>query len=247
MTVAFTDGVITNLTEGPNEYNCNEEVSYQFSLYDGYEDLTVLLDGEPVEPEGIITINETHLLAATAKRIPKIRNETEPLKDTLEKVMSGMNPAENFQEFIYLTFDLFENNPDSAVIWLEDLDNIVNEKFTEQERNRIDEELSGKMFFINRPSNSNKIVNAVESNISTRETDVVFINGIWNTRTMARNSSILLHRATKEAGLSNYINSFILNPSKVDTDNKLRCFVNNLYDNLTSCIHPTNYILNRHG
>jgi len=232
LVVAFSDGVTSNLSQGSTNYACNEEVSYQFSLESGYENLNVLLDGEPIAPQGSILMNETRLLTATVRRIPIIRNETEPLTETLANVMSGSNSVEDYQKFVDQAFKLFEKNPDSARIWLEDVERIVIANYSEEERKRVDRELSGRMFFNSSTVNSNP--NKIEANRTTRVTDVVFINGIWNTESMARNSSFLLQDITKAAGLDNYINSFIYNPTtkQVGVDNKLECYIEQLYPKL---------------
>lgn len=234
LVIAFSSGIESNLSQGSINYDCDEEISYQFSLKPGYENLNVLVNGESVAAEGIILMTESNMLTAVATRIPTVNDKTKPLQESLVNVMNSSDPAKEYQKFIDLAFQLIQSNPDSASNWLKDVEKVVNEDYTQEERSRIDKELSGEMFFINTPISSNMIAHNEES--SKRTTDVVFINGIWNTYEMSINSSIMLHRLTREAGLDNYINSLIYNPTtkQVGNENKLKCGIDNLYENLLS-------------
>ena len=224
LTVAFTDGVASNLTEGPSEYECSEMVSYDFSIQQGYKDLQVYFDYEPVESSGSIQVEQAHLLSAVATRIPVIRQQTQPIKETIDRLMTSSEPVKEYQSLIDQAFELYEANPDSARQWLNDVTQIVNANYSDEDFLRIDEELSGEMFFLNNIASSNASMIDAEANPSTRLTNVVFINGIWNTRDNAQMSSIELQRVTREAGLENYINSFIYNPtSKRSSDEAVEC------------------------
>jgi tetratricopeptide (TPR) repeat protein len=69
LTVTKGAGVDGTPDSGTTTHTADEEVSYSYTLQDGYSNLVVQLDGEDVPHSGTITMNENHTLTATATPI----------------------------------------------------------------------------------------------------------------------------------------------------------------------------------
>lgn len=67
LTVEWESGVTGTPDSGIKQFAVGETVSYNYALQDGYFDLEVKLDGNPVADSGTITMNGNHTLAVAAK------------------------------------------------------------------------------------------------------------------------------------------------------------------------------------
>ncbi len=67
LTVEWGSGVTGNPGSGVKRFASGQTVPYEYALQDGYFELEVKLDGNPVANSGAITMNGNHTLAVTAK------------------------------------------------------------------------------------------------------------------------------------------------------------------------------------
>jgi len=76
LTVNKGEGVNGSPESGAVNYNKGEQVSYNYTLQNNYVNLAVMLDGNPVDPSGTVTMDKDHTLNASAK---KFTFETSPI------------------------------------------------------------------------------------------------------------------------------------------------------------------------
>jgi hypothetical protein len=70
LSVSVADGVDGTPVAGTYLHNIGDQVPYEYTLRDKFENLNVKFDGEDVEPSGTITISTSHLLTVTADPEP---------------------------------------------------------------------------------------------------------------------------------------------------------------------------------
>jgi hypothetical protein len=70
LTVEAGVGVTGTPAVGKYTYKKGKQIAYSYTCIDGYKNLTVLLDGNPVTPSGTILMDKAHSLKATAAQMP---------------------------------------------------------------------------------------------------------------------------------------------------------------------------------
>lgn len=71
LTVEVGAGVTGSPTAGKYTYKKGNKINYNFACIDGYKNLTVLLDGNPVAISGGIVMDRAHTLKAAATQLPE--------------------------------------------------------------------------------------------------------------------------------------------------------------------------------
>jgi hypothetical protein len=66
LTVTLGNGITGTPATGSYPYTENDMVNYSYSAQSGYGNLAVTMDGVPVANAGVVTMNASHVLAATA-------------------------------------------------------------------------------------------------------------------------------------------------------------------------------------
>ena len=66
LTVSISTGVDGSPTNGSFTYDKDHVINYQYTLQNGYGNLRVMLDGNPVNATGTFTMNSNHTLTVTA-------------------------------------------------------------------------------------------------------------------------------------------------------------------------------------
>lgn len=106
LTVTVGEGV-TGTPEVSNTYKEGDAAPYSYSLQAGYSNLQVTLDGAPVEPSGVVTMNADHRLSAAA--------QLEPL--TFEVQTGGVGSVVDIQEESSAVFNVrLSRQPETDVI-----------------------------------------------------------------------------------------------------------------------------------
>ncbi len=76
LTVTRGEGVDGTPASGTTTYDKGSTVSYSYSLQSGYDDLSVLLDGNPVSPSGAISMDRDHTLNASTNKLVSVHIES---------------------------------------------------------------------------------------------------------------------------------------------------------------------------
>lgn len=98
--VLISAGVTGSPADGADFRGAGTTVPYAFALSEGYENLTVRLDGRAVGPAGSVTIDSLHLLEASADPVISLSAAHLPILELAKAVGTSQDKVAAFQQYL---------------------------------------------------------------------------------------------------------------------------------------------------
>jgi hypothetical protein len=206
LTVVHGPGVTGSPTSGDSGYKPGTKVRYAFDASPGYENVRVMLDGDYVDPRGTLTMDQAHLLVATADMTVKLPPGREDLFQSARAILTSSNPAAAYQSHLNAVAKLFDEvGDDEATRQLAIIEFLAYDPVRDAAALvRVDAALAGREFFLTRESSLSIVkpgplrsLDVTRNEVETPST-AYYVNGVLNDFTQAQGSTRALVSIVRE-------------------------------------------------
>lgn len=259
--VVYGPGVV-GTPAGATEYKPGAKAQYRFRAAPGYHNLHVTLDFEFVPAEGVVTMDQSHVLYVAADPVVTLAPEDRPLMASLRAVYTSTDAVAAYQAYINhiarLVAEMGETEAlrRAALVSFLGVDPVRDGAAIK----RVDAALAGHSFQVNGASDlrAPRMALAAEGASASAPTTVVFVNGVLNSFNDASETFNRLTIVAGEAGIATpYSTTFHYNRTFSDQirDQRVLCtqdmsrarqFVNTLAlrSRFARCMNDNSYLRN---
>lgn len=205
--VVHGPGVIGTSAAGESVYRPGTRVRYSFDAAPGYTNVRVMLDGEHVNPRGVLTLDRAHLLVATADLIVSIPPGREDLLRSARAILTSSDPAAAYQSHLHAVARLFDEVGDvEAARQLAIIEFLAYDPVQDAAALvRVDAALAGREFHVTQSSRPTQTMRDTRRTYSLVQSEPVtpstayYANGVFNDFTQAQTSARALISVVREA------------------------------------------------